>query len=147
VQLLGLVALITLEHLEWIDEGRAVKAFGEEGGPILEAVLQEADERVWGRAWTYMTPDEVAHLEKVIRHSREQNPELRSLSFIRMADFAHELPMSISAFREDRGGWARSRRPTGRSTRPAFWGSEPWTWRSEAPSSWVGVCRPWSAIS
>lgn len=103
MQLLDLVALITLERLEWIEEGRAVEVFGEENAPILEAVLHEADERVWRRARTYMTQDEVAHLEEVIRHWREQNPELRSLSFIRMADFAHELATSMTAFREDRG--------------------------------------------
>ncbi len=102
VQLLNLVALLTLERLQWIEEGRARDVFGDRA-PILEAALLEADERVWQRAETYMTPPEVTHLEEVIRSWREQNPELRSLSFIRMADFAHELAASMSSFQERRG--------------------------------------------
>lgn len=102
VQLLNLVALITLERLEWIEEGRARAIFGA-NAPILEDVLREADERAWQRAETYMTPEEVTHLDEVIRHWREENPDLRSLSFIRMADFAHELAVSMTSFQEDRG--------------------------------------------
>lgn len=102
VQLMNLVALIHLEQIEWVEEGRAREVFGDHA-PILEAVLSEADERAWRRADTYMTPQEVSHLRDVIYSWREQNPELRSLSFIRMADFAHELARSMTAFSEDRG--------------------------------------------
>lgn len=102
VQLLNLVALIELERVEWIEEGRAREIFGDQA-PILEDALLVADQRIWRRARTYMTPLEVAHLEEVIRSWREQNPDLRSLSFIRMGDFAHELAASMTSFREDRG--------------------------------------------
>ena len=102
IQLLNLVALIHLERIEWIDEGRAREIFGDQA-PVLESVLREADDRAWDRARSYMTPEEVSHLEEVISHWREQNPDLLSLSFIRMADFAHELAVSMTSFQEDRG--------------------------------------------
>ena len=102
VQLLDLVALITLERLEWVEESRAREVFGDRA-PILETALQEAHDRVWHRAETYMTREEIEHLEEVIRGWRERNPELRSLSFIRLADFAHELAVSLGTFQEQRG--------------------------------------------
>jgi hypothetical protein len=103
IQLLDLVALITLEKVEWVEEGRARAIFGIDQAPILEAAFLEADERIWRRAEAYLTPGEVSHLRDVILNWREQNPDLRSLSFIRLSDFAHELAVSMSAFREDRG--------------------------------------------
>lgn len=106
VQLLDLVALITLERIQWIEEGRAREIFGDRAG-ILEGALQDSYERVLRRAETYMTPEEVAHLDEVIRGWRERNPGLRALSFIRMADFAHELAVSMGTYQQQRGILAR----------------------------------------
>lgn len=102
VQLLNLVAMIELERIEWIEEGRARAVFGDRA-PVLEATLAEANERVWSRARAHLTPAEVTHLEELIHNWRERNPELISLSFIRLADFAHELAVSMTTFRADRG--------------------------------------------
>ncbi len=106
VQLLDLVALITLAQLQWNDEGLAVEVF-QDRAPVLQAAIGEAHGRVWERAERYMTPDEIAHLEEVIRTWRTDNPDLRSLSFVRMTEFAHELAVAMETFREDRGIFGR----------------------------------------
>lgn len=105
-QLIDLVALITLARLQWIEEGLAQRAFGERA-TSLESAIEDAHERVWERADRYMTVDEVAHLNEVIREWRARNPDLRSLSFVRITDFAHELAVAMDTFREDRGIFGR----------------------------------------
>ena len=106
VQLLDLVALITLAQLQWNGEGHAVEVF-QERAPVLQTAIEDAHGRVWERAERYMTPGEIDHLEEVIRTWRTNNPDLRNLSFVRMTEFAHELAVAMETFQEDRGIFGR----------------------------------------
>lgn len=105
-QLIDLVALITLSHVQWNEEGLAREIFTDQAA-VLESAIDEAYARVWTRAERYMTPEEIAHLNDVIRAWRVANPDLRSLSFVRMTEFARELAVAMDTFREDRGLFGR----------------------------------------
>jgi hypothetical protein len=87
-QLLDLCVVLSLQKINWVDEGRARKVFGpERARPVVESVHNAYDE-IWKITARYLTPSEVSETRKLIRQWRVKHPDIGLLAYVRFDDFA-----------------------------------------------------------
>jgi hypothetical protein len=87
-QLLDLCSIVTLGHMNWVEEGRADKVFGPEAGAIVKQAFSAAYSDIWQLAEKYLSPSERAAVEELIRAWRLKNPDVALLAYVRFDDFA-----------------------------------------------------------
>ncbi len=87
-QLLDLCSIVTLGKMNWVDEGRANRVFGQVGGPVVARAFNQAQEDIWRMAGIYLSPSEIEAVRAVILEWRRQNPDVTMLAYLRFDDFA-----------------------------------------------------------
>lgn len=87
-QLLDLCVVVTLQKMNWVDEGRAVKTFGPERAKPMIQSFNAAYGEIWELAARFLTPNEVSETKKLIRRWRARHPDIGLLAYVRFDDFA-----------------------------------------------------------
>lgn len=100
-QLLDLLLYATIQSYIWIDEGEAVKIFGDRADGLIDQ-LRAARLDIWRVAEKALTREQLETLDNLIFRWRRDNPDLDYLAFIRFDDVAAIDEGSI--VKEIRGG-------------------------------------------
>lgn len=88
-QILDMTIVVTLTSQVWIDEGRAIEAFGDRAAPLINA-LRIARREIWSLAGELLPADRLAQLDFMIAAWRWDNPGVEEVAFVRFSDFAKE---------------------------------------------------------
>ena len=94
VQVLDLLALATLSHQVWVEEGRAAAQFGAQATPVVLAFTQ-IRERTREHARKHLSATELQEVEAMVCAWRKAHPGLAVVEFIRFDAFADELAASV----------------------------------------------------
>ncbi len=86
-QLLDLLLYATVQSYIWIDEGEAVKVFGDRADGLIDQ-LRAARLDIWRVAEKALTREQLETLDNMIFRWRRDNPDLDYLAFIRFDDVA-----------------------------------------------------------
>ncbi|MFM1890702.1 MAG: hypothetical protein RLZZ565_1459 [Planctomycetota bacterium] len=86
-QLLDLLLYTTVQSYIWIDEGEAVKIFGDRADGLIDQ-LRAARLDIWRVAEKALTREQLETLDNMIFRWRRDNPDLDYLAFIRFDDVA-----------------------------------------------------------
>lgn len=86
-QLLDLLLYATVQSYIWIDEGEAVKVFGDRADGLIDQ-LRAARLDIWRVAAKALTTQQLETLDNLILRWRRDNPDLDYLAFIRFDDVA-----------------------------------------------------------
>lgn len=96
-EVIDLAVSAELDYIVWVEEGQALRLFGEERGPRLIRPLTEMRKEIWVLADRFLKPSDRSALEQLIRTWRRANPEVRLVAFVRFRDLAF-LPAGESLF-------------------------------------------------
>lgn len=88
-QLFDLLTLVSLQHLVWVEEGKAREIFEEHGEPIVEA-FRESQREVLALAARAMKAEQIDEIVADTRRWRQNNPELKFVAMIRFEQAAGE---------------------------------------------------------
>jgi hypothetical protein len=94
-RLAGLYLLVELEHLVWVEEGWAVKQFGESGKNRLVPAVEEARREMSTLADLAMKPDRRREFDGLIHRWRARNPEVEFVAGIRFGTLSDKDAKSI----------------------------------------------------
>jgi hypothetical protein len=86
MQLLDLTTMVTLGHIQWVDEGQAKQTFGSAARPVEEA-FSKAHQDIWALAGRFLSEEDLAAARQQIVDWRKQNPEVGMLAYVRFDDF------------------------------------------------------------
>jgi hypothetical protein len=92
--IVDLYVMINLQALVWMDEGLALKLFGERGRAHAAAALEATRREISRIADLAIKPDRKADLDKKILEWRRKNPEARFVSMVRFGNLPDASGMS-----------------------------------------------------
>jgi hypothetical protein len=98
-QLLDLLLYATVQSYIWIDEGEAVKIFGDRADGLIDQ-LRAARLDIWRVAEKALTREQLETLDNMIFRWRRDNPDLDYLAFIRFDDVAAITSFSLAQARQ-----------------------------------------------
>ena len=87
-ELLELTVLIELGEIIWVEEGEAVRIFGDDWSKPLIAALEHTREEAWELTTRVLKKDQQERLKAVIREWRARNPEVQVAAFSRFSSGA-----------------------------------------------------------
>lgn len=87
-QLLDLCVVVTLQKMNWVEEGRAKKILGADHSAGVIRTFNNAYTEVWDLAARFLTPNEITEVKKLIRQWRASHKEIALLPYVRFDDFA-----------------------------------------------------------
>jgi hypothetical protein len=87
-QLLDLCVVVTLQKMNWVEEGRAKNVLGADHCPPVIQTFNNAYTEVWELAGRFLTPSEISETKKLIREWRARHKEIALLPYVRFDDFA-----------------------------------------------------------
>jgi hypothetical protein len=93
-QILDMTIVVTLTSQVWIDEGRAIEAFGDRAAPLIRA-LRDARREAWDLAAELLPADRLAQLDFMIAAWRRANAGVEDVAWVRFSDFAKERGASL----------------------------------------------------
>lgn len=89
VQALSLAAMAELYFLVWVEEGKAVKEFGEHSKAV-EGAIVEIRERVQEHAGKQVSAEALGSVGEIVRAWRKAHPKVRDVELIRFDALAEE---------------------------------------------------------
>jgi hypothetical protein len=89
-EMLDLLVQVELQHLVWVEEGRAWEMFHEAGEKRLIPAIKKAREEILALALRAMKRKRLAEVQALVRSWRKRNPEVGNVTFIRFGPFLDE---------------------------------------------------------
>lgn len=97
-QLFDLVTLVSLQHLVWVEEGKAKEIFDEHAAPIV-AAFEASKQELLDLASRAMKPEQIEQIVAETRAWRKTNRDLKFVAMIRFeqaaGERAHELENQV----------------------------------------------------
>lgn len=93
VALSDMITMVSLERMR-VEEPSTARTFGAEAARVLLAAYRKQEERVWRIASRALTQEQQDQLEALIAQWREQNPDQKYVSRVRLEDFARARQVS-----------------------------------------------------
>ena len=108
VQVLDLLSMAILSRQVWVEDGRAIEQFGDQGKILVEAILA-IHSQVQSHALQYLSSAEVHQIEETVLAWRRSHQGPMVTEFIRFDAYADQLAETLAAGAADSGILARVR--------------------------------------
>lgn len=86
-EVLDLLVAVTLQARVWIDDGRAVRDFGERA-PILIGALQQTSTEIWDLASRALTQEQLEAVDLMLNAWSRQHPDVEQVEYVKFDNFS-----------------------------------------------------------